>query len=117
MLQSVSVTLISYKSQHALTDPSRLASHVAKAVCVALLPHLDKLREEELSPLAVRVCLDPENVRPIFFPSYIKKKVLTRKVLTRKVLTRKVPMRKVLTRKVLTRIVLTRKVLTRKVLN
>jgi len=43
-------------------DPARVASHVAKAVCVALLPHLSKLRAEDLTPIAVRVCLDPENV-------------------------------------------------------
>ncbi len=51
-------------------DPARVASHVAKAVCVALLPHLAKLKEEDLTPLAVRVCLDPENVISIvdFFP-------------------------------------------------
>jgi hypothetical protein len=48
-------------------DPSRLASHIAKAACVALLPHLGKLREEDLTPLAVRVCLDPENVKMSLF--------------------------------------------------
>ena len=45
-----------------IADPARVASHIAKAVCVALLPHLAKLKEENLSPIAVRVCLDPENV-------------------------------------------------------
>lgn len=42
-------------------DPARVASHIAKAVCNALQPHLAKLRDQDLTPLAVRVSLDPEN--------------------------------------------------------
>jgi len=43
-------------------DPARAAEGVARSVCVALMPHLAQLKGEGLSPLAVRVCLDPENV-------------------------------------------------------
>jgi len=43
-------------------DPARAAEGVARSVCVALMPHLAQLKQEELSPLAVRVCLDPDNV-------------------------------------------------------
>ena len=41
-------------------DPSRITSHIAKAISMALLPHLKQLKKEDLSPLAVKVCLDPE---------------------------------------------------------
>ena len=44
-------------------DPSRITSHIAKAISMALLPHLKQLKNEDLSPLSVKVCLDPENVR------------------------------------------------------
>ena len=44
-------------------DPSRITSHIAKAISMALLPNLKQLKAENLSPLAVKVCLDPENVR------------------------------------------------------
>ena len=44
-------------------DPARAAEGVARAVCVALMPHLLQLKEEGLSPLAVRVSLEPDNVR------------------------------------------------------
>jgi len=43
-------------------DPARAAEGVARSVCVALMPHLAQLKQEGLSPLAVRVCLDPDNV-------------------------------------------------------
>lgn len=43
-------------------DPARAAEGVARAVCVALMPHLLQLKEEGLSPLAVRVSLEPDNV-------------------------------------------------------
>ena len=43
-------------------ETARAAGVIAKAVCVALVPHLEKLKEADLSPLAVRVNLDPENV-------------------------------------------------------
>ena len=43
-------------------DPSRITSHIAKAISMALLPNLKQLKTENLSPLAVKVCLDPENV-------------------------------------------------------
>jgi len=42
-------------------DPSRITSHIAKAISMALLPNLKQLKAENLSPLAVKVCLDPEN--------------------------------------------------------
>ena len=48
-------------------DPTRVAEGVARAVGVALLPALPKLREEGLSPLAVRVSLDQDNVRCAIF--------------------------------------------------
>jgi hypothetical protein len=44
------------------TDPARVAEGVARAVGVALLPALPKLKEEGLSPLAVRITLDQDNV-------------------------------------------------------
>ena len=44
-------------------DPTRITSHIAKAISMALLPHLKRLKMEDLSPLAVKICLDPENVR------------------------------------------------------
>ena len=43
-------------------DPTRLTSHIAKAISMALLPHLKSLKTKDLSPLAVKVSLDPENV-------------------------------------------------------
>lgn len=42
-------------------DPAKTAGFLARAVCLALTPHLKKLKEAYLSPLAVRVNLDPEN--------------------------------------------------------
>ena len=48
---------------HRAPDPSRITSHIAKAISMALLPNLKQLKAENLSPLAVKVCLDPENVR------------------------------------------------------
>jgi MAD (mothers against decapentaplegic) interacting protein len=44
-------------------DPARAAGAIARAICLALTPHLAKLKEAELTPLAVRVSLDPESVR------------------------------------------------------
>lgn len=44
-------------------DPARVASQVADAVCFALGSHLKELKSSDLTPLAVRVHLDPENVR------------------------------------------------------
>ena len=43
-------------------DPARASEGVARAVCVALLPSLETLRQEEKSPLAVRVSTQPDNV-------------------------------------------------------
>ena len=43
-------------------DPARAAGHLARAICMALTPNLAKLKSDELSPLAVRVNLDPDNV-------------------------------------------------------
>ena len=42
--------------------PARAAEGIARAVSVALLPHLQALKEEGLTPLAVRVTLDQDNV-------------------------------------------------------
>ena len=43
-------------------DPARAAGHLARAICMALLPHMAKLKEADLTPLAVRVNLDPDSV-------------------------------------------------------
>ena len=43
-------------------DPARAAGHLARAICMALMPHLAKLKEADLTPLAVRVNLDPDSV-------------------------------------------------------
>lgn len=43
-------------------DPARAAEGVARAVCVALLPHITQMKDQALSPLAVRVSTDPDNV-------------------------------------------------------
>lgn len=43
-------------------DPARAAGHLARAICMALTPQLDKLKDADLTPLAVRVNLDPESV-------------------------------------------------------
>ena len=43
-------------------DPARAAEGVARSVCLALMPHLAQLKGEGLTPLAVRVCLEPDNV-------------------------------------------------------
>ena len=43
-------------------DPTRVTSHIAKAISLALLPHLKQLKSQDLSPLAIKVSLDPENV-------------------------------------------------------
>ena len=43
-------------------DPARAAGHLARAICVALTPNLAKLKTDNLSPLAVRINLDPDNV-------------------------------------------------------
>lgn len=44
-------------------DPALAAGHLARAICMALTPHLEKLKDADLTPLAVRVNLDPESVR------------------------------------------------------
>ena len=43
-------------------DPAKAAEGVARSVCVALMPHLAQLKNDGLTPLAVRVCLEPDNV-------------------------------------------------------
>ena len=48
-------------------DPARASEGVARAVCVALLPSLETLRQEEKSPLAVRVSTQPDNVSKEWF--------------------------------------------------
>jgi len=42
-------------------DPARAAGHLARAICTALTPNLAKLKNDDLTPLAVRINLDPEN--------------------------------------------------------
>ena len=44
------------------SDPARAAEGVARAVCVALLPTITQMKDQDLSPLAVRVSTDPDNV-------------------------------------------------------
>ena len=48
--------------------PARAAEGIARAVSVALLPHLQALKEEGLTPLAVRVTLDQDNVSQHPYP-------------------------------------------------
>jgi len=43
-------------------DPARASEGVARATCIALLPHLSQLRKDDLSPLGVRVFLDQDKV-------------------------------------------------------
>lgn len=43
-------------------DPTRIASIFAKAICVAMVPYLKQLKKQGLSPFAVKISLDPENV-------------------------------------------------------
>ena len=46
-------------------DPARASEGVARAVGVALLPSLDNIKSQELSPLAVRVSTEPDNVSSV----------------------------------------------------
>lgn len=49
-----------------LSDPadhSRLTENVARAFCVALLPHLKLLKEDGMAKLGLRVTLDSDQVR------------------------------------------------------
>ncbi|KAL0609205.1 Zinc finger FYVE domain-containing protein 9 [Plecturocebus cupreus] len=43
-------------------DHSRLTEHVAKAFCLALCPHLELLKEDEMTKLGLRVTLDSDQV-------------------------------------------------------
>ena len=43
-------------------DPTRIAEGVARAVGVALTSHLHTLKEENCTPLSVRITLDQDNV-------------------------------------------------------
>jgi len=43
-------------------DPTRVAEGAARAVGIALIPHLANLKKDNLSPLAVRITLDQDNV-------------------------------------------------------
>ena len=49
-------------------EPSRAAGFLARAITMALASNLKKLKEADLTPLAVRVILDPENVSPSLPP-------------------------------------------------
>lgn len=49
-----------------LSDPadhSRLTENVARAFCVALLPHLKLLKEDGMAKLGLRVTLDSDQVK------------------------------------------------------
>ena len=48
-------------------DPTRIAESVARAVGMALTSHLNTLKEENCTPLAVRITLDQDNVRNYFY--------------------------------------------------
>ena len=43
-------------------DISRLSESLARATCVALVPHLELLSAASLTTLAVRATIHPENV-------------------------------------------------------
>ena len=43
-------------------DPTRVAAVFAKAVSVAMVPHLKSIKHHGLSPFGVKISLDPENV-------------------------------------------------------
>ena len=47
-------------------DPTRVAEGAARAVGIALIPHLANLKKDNLSPLAVRITLDQDNVSSSF---------------------------------------------------
>ena len=63
LIRWTEVFLLATGGAGAEQDPARAAEGVARAVCVALLPSLPKLKQEQLSPLAVRVSTSPDNVR------------------------------------------------------
>jgi hypothetical protein len=62
-------------------DPTRVAESVARAVGVALSPALTRLKQEGLSPLAVRVTLDQDNVSVHFYGLYAHIPEVTRRPL------------------------------------
>lgn len=43
-------------------DPARSSEGVARATCIALLPHLNQLKMDDLTPVGVRVVLDQDKV-------------------------------------------------------
>ena len=43
-------------------DPTRIAEGVCRAVGAALTQHLNSLKEENCTPLAIRITLDQDNV-------------------------------------------------------
>lgn len=43
-------------------DPARASEGVARATCIALLPHLNQLKMDDLTPVGVRVVLDQDKV-------------------------------------------------------
>jgi hypothetical protein len=59
-------------------DPTRVAESVARAVGVALSPALTRLKQEGLSPLAVRVTLDQDNVSGHFYGLHAQSTELNR---------------------------------------
>ena len=48
-------------------DLSRLADMLSGACCIALTPHLDKLREAGLTRIGLRVSIDSEMVSPLLY--------------------------------------------------
>ena len=68
LIRWTEVFLLPVKNQDRGTDtedPARAAGHLARAICMALTPLLGKLKEADLTPLGVRVTLDPENVSTV----------------------------------------------------
>ena len=54
-------------------DPTRIAEGIARAVGAPLVPHLQTLKQDNSTPLAVRVTLDTENVSSYQRRGFLKK--------------------------------------------
>lgn len=53
-------------------DVSRMAETLANAACIALTPHLDRLKEANLVKIGLRVTLETDKVFLIFFKYFEK---------------------------------------------
>lgn len=53
-------------------DVSRMAETLANAACIALTPHLDRLKEANLVKIGLRVTLETDKVFLIFFKFFEK---------------------------------------------